>query len=271
MIRGAYSAVPVLFKFWSISSDTYLENLELRPRLTGALAGGYSIIECGQNNVVIGEGVSCVSRPNSGQFPVLVGGYWQYSGTSKSAPYSFYTADKRPDTMLQTDKAYTLTVKGGTWETITAGSMKDTVACAADTAKNAALRVESGATIRPGKVGSVTVSVTAAGAVLHYPAAANAEKYRITDSKGNVVGYSETTTFTDTSFRFGDSRTYTVAGYANGACIGDRSAAVMAKSDADGDGKLTVRDALACVADAKRHGTAVSAEDLAAMLDGLTK
>ena len=45
----------------------------------------------------------------------------------------------------------------------------------------------------------------------------------------------------------------------------------MAKSDADGDGKLTVRDALACVADAKRHGTAVSAEDLAAMLDGLTK
>ena len=41
--------------------------------------------------------------------------------------------------------------------------------------------------------------------------------------------------------------------------------------DADGDGKLTVRDALACVADAKRHGTAVSAEDLAAMLDGLTK
>ena len=271
LIRGAYSSVPVLFKFWSISSDTYLENLELRPRLTGALAGGYSIIECGQNNVVIGEGVSCVSRPNSGQFPVLVGGYWQYSGTSKSAPYSFYTADKRPDTMLQTDKAYTLTVKGGTWETITAGSMKDTVACAADTAKNAALRVESGATIRPGKVGSVTVSVTAAGAVLHYPAAANAEKYRITDSKGNVVGYSETTTFTDTSFRFGDSRTYTVAGYANGACIGDRSTAVTAKSDADGDGKLTVRDALACVADAKRHGTAVSAEDLAAMLDGLTK
>ena len=271
MIRGAYSSVPVLFKFWSISSDTYLDNIELRPRLTGTLASGYSIIECGQNNVVIGEGVSCVSRPNSEQFPVLVGGYWRYSGTSKTAPYSYYTTDKRPDSMLTTDKAYTLTVKGGTWETITAGSMKDTVACAADTAKNAALRVESCATIRPGKVGSVTVSVTAAGAVLHYPAAANAEKYRITDSKGNVVGYSETTTFTDTSFRFGDSRTYTVAGYANGACIGDRSAAVTAKSDADGDGKLTVRDALACVADAKRHGTAVSAEDLAAMLDGLTK
>ena len=34
LIRGAYSSVPVLFKFWSISSDTYLENLELRPRLT---------------------------------------------------------------------------------------------------------------------------------------------------------------------------------------------------------------------------------------------
>ena len=48
---------------------------------------------------------------------------------------------------------------------------------------------------------------------------------------------------------------------------------VLANSDSEEDQalKLTVRDALACVADAKRHGTAVSAEDLAAMLDGLTK
>ena len=87
----------------------------------------------------------------------------------------------------------------------------------------------------------------------------------------NVVGYSETTSFTDTSFRFGDSRTYTVAGYANGACIGDRSAAVTVTSDADGDGRLTVRDALACAAEAKRQGAAVGADDFAAMLGELAR
>ena len=211
-----------------------------------------------------------MARPNSGQFPVLVGGYWQYSGASKSAPYSFYTADKRPDAMLSTDKAYTLTVKGGTWEVITAGSMQDTVACAADTAKNAALRVESGATLRPGAVGDLVAAVTGEGAVLRYAAASDAAKYRITDGEGNLVGYSETTTFTDAAFRFGDSKTYTVAGYANGACIGD-AAKVSVTSDADGDGKLTLHDALLCADAARRGGAPVSEDGFAAMLERLTK
>ena len=269
MIRGAYSAVPVLFKFWSISSDTYLENIELRPRLTGALAGGYSVIECGQNNVVIGAGVSCISRPNSAQFPVLVGGYWQYSGTSKSAPYSFYTADKRPDSLLSTDKAYSLTVLGGTWEVVTAGSMQDT-APLADSAKQASLRIADGATVRPGAVDKLTASVTAAGARLQYTAAEHAEKYRITDADGNLVGYSETASFTDGTFRFGDKKTYTVAAYANGACIGD-GAKVTVESDADGDGALTLHDALILAEQAKRGGAALAAADMTAMLETLAK
>ena len=184
--------------------------------------GGSSIIECGQNNVTIGAGVSCVARPNSGQFPVLVGGYWQYSGASKSAPYRFYTADKRPDAMLQTDKAYTITVKGGTWEHIYPGSMKATTYLE-NSAPNATLTQSSGANIRPAKVTGVKAELSMNGAVISYNADAegNALKYRITDGDGNLVGYSETTTFTDAAFRFGDSKTYTVAGYANGACIGD--------------------------------------------------
>lgn len=250
MIRGAYSSVPVLFKFWSISSDTYLDNIELRPRLTGTLASGYSIIECGQNNVVIGEGVSCVARPNSEQFPVLVGGYWQYSGTSKTAPYSYYTTNKRPDSMLTTDKAYSLTVLGGTWEHIYPGSMQGTTYLE-KSAPNAKLTQRSGATVRPAQVQVVAVTMSMDGPVITYLADENALLYRITDGKGNFIGFSNTTSFTDTSYVIGTTGTYKVAGYVNGACIGDASTAVTVTSygDMNGDGRITITDALLLLAD----------------------
>jgi len=250
MIRGAYSAVPVLFKFWSISSDTYLENLELRPRLTGALAGGYSVIECGQNNVVIGENVSCTSRPNQDQFPVLVGGYWQYGPASKTPAYVHFNTENRPDSMLTTDKAYSLTVLGGTWEHIYPGSMQGTTYLE-KSAPNAKLTQRSGATVRPAQVQVVAVTMSMDGPVITYLADENALLYRITDRKGNFVGFSDTTSFTDTSYVIGTTGTYKVAGYVNGACIGNASTAVTVTSygDMNGDGRITITDALLLLAD----------------------
>ena len=246
MIRGEFSAVPVQFKFWSISSDTYLDNIELRPRTTG----GISVIECGQNNVVFGEGVSCAARPNSEQFPVLVGGYWQYTTASSSSPYKYYTTTARPDSMLTTDKAYSLTVLGGTWSIVTAGSVRNTVQIA-DTAPNATLTLGADAKIRPAKMGKVSASATSAGAVLTYPEIKYALKYRICDGEGNLVGYSDTTSFVDTTYTLGETKSYTVAGYVNGACIGDASAAVTVTSygDMNGDGAITIADALILLTD----------------------
>lgn len=252
MIRGAFSAVPVEFKFWSISSDTYLENLELRPRIIGNLATGYSVIECGQNNVVIGENVSCASRPNNAQFPVLVGGYWQYGKASVTPAYVHFNTTNRPDSMLTTDKAYSLTVKGGTWEHIYPGSMKATTYLE-NSAPNATLKQSSGANIRPAKVTGVAAELSMNGAVISYNADAegNALKYRITDGEGNLVGYSETTEFVDTAYVVGTTKTYQVSGYVNGACIGDSSATATVSSygDMNGDGEITLADALLLLAD----------------------
>lgn len=252
MIRGAFSAVPVEFKFWSISSDTYLENLELRPRTTGNLANGYSVIECGQNNVVIGENVSCASRPNNAQFPVLVGGYWQFGKASVTPAYVHFNTVNRPDSMLTTDKAYSLTVKGGTWEHIYPGSMKATTYLE-NSAPNATLTQSSGANIRPAKVTGVTAGLGMAGAVISYDADAegNALKYRITDGNGNLVGYSETAEFVDTAYVVGTTKTYQVSGYVSGTCIGDSSTSVTVTSygDMNGDGEITLADALLLLAD----------------------
>ena len=252
MIRGAFSAVPVEFKFWSISSDTYLENLELRPRITGNLANGYSVIECGQNNVVIGENVSCASRPNNAQFPVLVGGYWQFGKASVTPAYVHFNTVNRPDSMLTTDKAYSLTVKGGTWEHIYPGSMKATTYLE-NSAPNATLTQSSGANIRPAKVTGVKAELSMAGAVLSYDADAegNALKYRITDGDGNLVGYSETAEFVDTAYVVGTTKTYQVSGYVSGTCIGDSSTSVTVTSygDMNGDGEITLADALLLLAD----------------------
>lgn len=252
MIRGAFSAVPVEFKFWSISSDTYLENLELRPRIIGNLATGYSVIECGQNNVVIGENVSCASRPNNAQFPVLVGGYWQFGKASVTPAYVHFNTTNRPDSMLTTDKAYSLTVKGGTWEHIYPGSMKATTYLE-NSAPNATLKQSSGANIRPAKVTGVAAELSMNGAVISYNADAegNALKYRITDGEGNLVGYSETTEFVDTAYVVGMTKTYQVSGYVNGACIGDSSATATVSSygDMNGDGEITLADALLLLAD----------------------
>ena len=250
MIRGEFSAVPVLFKFWSIQSDTYLDNIELRPRTTGTTASGIAVIECGQNNVVIGEGVSCAARPNSEQFPVLVGGYWQYNAESASSPYKYYAPSRRPSSMLTTDKAYSLTVLGGTWSIVTAGSARNTTQLGG-TAPNATLTLGEDAKIRPAKMGTVTASLSGAGAVLTYPEINHAVKYRICDGDGNLVGYSDTTSFTDTTYTLGETKTYTVAGYVNGACIGDASAAVSISSygDMNGDGAITIADALLLLTD----------------------
>lgn len=251
MIRGAFSAVPVEFKFWSISSDTYLENIVLRPRLTGTLADGYAVIECGQNNVVIGANVSCASRPNAEKFPVLVGGYWQY-GAATSAPYSYFNTAARPQSMLTTDKAYSLTVLGGTWEHVYLGSMKGTFHLASS-APNATLTMGDGVKLRPAQVVGITGKVGGNGAVISFTedASGAAEKYRITDGEGNLVGYTTTGSFVDTKYAAGTSKTYRVSGYVNGACIGDSSATVTVTSygDMNSDGEITMQDVLLLLKD----------------------
>lgn len=246
MIRGEFSAVPVLFKFWSIQSDTYLDNIVLMPRTTG----GISVIECGQNNVVIGEGVSCSARPNAEQFPVLVGGYWCNASESASSPYKYYSPSVRPSSLLTTDKAYSLTVLGGTWSIATAGSVRSSIQLA-NTAPNATMTLGEGVFVRPAKMTGVSVKLSAAGAVLTYPEIKYALKYRVCDGDGNLVGYSDTTTFVDTSYVLGEPKSYTVAPYVNGACIGDASSAVTVTSygDMNGDGEITLADALMLLQD----------------------
>ena len=269
LIRGEFSAVPVLFKFWTIQSDTYLDNIVLQPRLTGSLAGGNAFIECGQNNIVIGEGVSCTARPNSAQFPTLVGGCWQYGAESTTSPYKYYTASARPDSMLTTDKAYSLTVLGGTWDAVVPGSMKHTTPLEAS-APNAKLTFGSGAAIRPGKVSSAKITPTADGAVITYSAAENAQTYRICDGEDNLIGYSDTTSFTDTGRTPGTSVTYTVTAYRDGACMGDRLVAGKAVAgDLDGDRRLTLRDALTLLADVRDGKQGATVDGACAVLTAL--
>lgn len=273
MIRGAFSAVPIDFKFWSISSDTYFENLVLRPRLTGTLANGYAVIECGQNNVVIGENVSCASRPNANKFPVLVGGYWQY-GTATSAPYSYYNTTARPQSMLTTDKVYSLTVLGGTWERVYLGSMKGT-SYLASSAPNATLTLGDGAKIRPAKIKDVKGTINGNGAFISFAedASGAAEQYRITDGDDNLVGYTAGTSFTDTAYVAGTSKTYRVSGYVNGACIGDGSATVTVTSygDMNGDDLITISDVLLLLKDILDGEKSVSLVNVLLQLNQIAK
>ena len=81
------------------------------------------MIECNFNNVVMGEGISCFNRPYGDySFPYLVGGKWRYGGSdTQNAIYKNNFMHSIAD--LYSDKAYTLTVLGGTWGTVEKGSL----------------------------------------------------------------------------------------------------------------------------------------------------
>ncbi len=234
MIKGEMLATPFTFKFLSINSDVYFENISFWP----ATLSNISVIECNFNNVVMGEGVSCISQPTRKTFPVLVGGKWW--STNTSGIYTNFNYSSTAD--VTTDKEYTLTVLSGTWSIATEKSVKSTSQLSTS-APNATLTLGGDAKIRSSKGTAPTVSATSEGAVVTFKSVANAPKYVIYRD-GKVAGYTETTTFVDTAYTFGETVAYSLAGYVNGACIGDAGTATEFTfvADVDGDNDIDVAD-----------------------------
>ncbi len=119
LITAEHGNVVLTFKFIRLHSSVYFDNLIFAPVTVGEI----SVIECNFNNVVMGEGVSCFNRPHGDySFPYLVGGKWRYGGSDmQNEIYKNNFSHSIKD--LYSDKAYTITVLGGTWETIEEGSL----------------------------------------------------------------------------------------------------------------------------------------------------
>ena len=239
MIKGEMSAVPFSFKFLSVNSDVYFDNIAFWP---GTLSN-ISVIECNFNNVVMGEGVSCIAQPTRKTFPVLVGGHWW--STSTGGVYANFNYSKNAD--VTSDKEYTLTVLSGTWSIATKYSVKNT-STLTSTAPNAIIELEGDAKIRPSKATAPTVTATGDGAKLVFKAVAHAPQYVIYKN-GEVIGYTDETTFVDTTWVNGEDASYAVAGYINGACIGDVSDAVAFNftADMDGDSDVDIADVVVAI------------------------
>ncbi|MBQ8837274.1 MAG: family 43 glycosylhydrolase [Clostridia bacterium] len=239
MIKGEFSAVPVTFKFLSVNSDTYFDNIVFMPQT----ANNISVIECNQNNVTMGEGVSCIAQSVRVTFPVLVGGNWWYTGTDSSTVYdNFKYANK---TKVTTDKEYTLTVYSGTWSIATEKSVKDE-AEVATSAPNATLVIDGDAKLRPEKASAPTVKLSSDGAWIKFNDFTYGDTFAIYKD-GVLLGYSNGGGWIDDTYSLGDTATYTVRGYVNGACIGDESDAVEMTSlgDVDGDDDIDIEDVIA--------------------------
>lgn len=118
LITAEHNNVIWEFKCIRINSDVYIDNIIFAP----IAANDVAVIECNFNNVIIGEGVSCINRPfGEREFPYLVGGRWKYGGSlSTTYPYRVFNYDA---TLLSSDSEYTLTVIGGTWEMVEACSV----------------------------------------------------------------------------------------------------------------------------------------------------
>lgn len=237
MIKGGMEATPFGFKFLSLNSDVYFENIVFWP----ATLTNISVIECNFNNVVMGDGVSCIAQPTRKTFPVLVGGNWWSSSTS--GVYANFNYSKNAD--VTSDKEYTLTVLSGTWSIATQYSVKST-STLTSTAPNATFVLAGDAKIRPSQASAPTVSATGDGAKIEFKALKNAPQYVIYKD-GEVLGYTTETTYLDTTWTPGDTAAYSIAGYVNGACIGEASTATSLEfvADIDGDGDIDVADVIA--------------------------
>ena len=238
MIKGEMSAVPFSFKFLSVNSDVYFDNISFWP---GTLSN-ISVIECNFNNVVMGEGVSCIAQPTRKTFPVLVGGHWWSTNTS-----GVYTNFNYANNAAVTkDVANTITVLSGTWSIATEKSVKNT-AQISTSAPSSTIVLGGDVKIRPAQMSAPTVVASAEGAAITFKAVAHAPKYVIYKD-GEVVGYTTETEYLDTTWTPGDAAAeYSVAGYVNGACIGDASAATTLDftADIDTDGDVDVADVIA--------------------------
>ncbi len=127
MITAEHNNVIFSFKFIKIRCPLYLDNIILAPETLN----GISVIECNFNDVVIGEGVSCLNRPRGERdYPYIVGGKWKYIGTDKASVYDNF----RPlSQYMNSTKQYTLRVLGGTWQRVYIESVNNTDAVGGST------------------------------------------------------------------------------------------------------------------------------------------
>ncbi len=139
MIKGEFSAVLFSFKFLSINSDTYFDNIAFVPSTVNYI----SVIECNFNNVVMGEGVSCIDQPTRTDFPYLVGGRWWTAKTDGVYKNFNYTSEQD----LREDVENTITVLSGTWSLVSEKSVKDLSELPLS-APSSSLDIEDGAQMR---------------------------------------------------------------------------------------------------------------------------
>ncbi|MBR5538587.1 MAG: glycoside hydrolase family 43 protein [Clostridia bacterium] len=225
------------YKFISVNSDVYFDNIIFVPETRD----GMSVIECNFNNVTFGDGVSTLFSPKRREFPFIIGGRWQYTGAN---PAEVYNNFRYEESELSTDKEYSLKVYSGTWEGVAAGTMKGRVAVA-DSAPNAIFAMPGDAIIRPAVVKNVETKTSSAGTIVTFDEVEYAEKYQVLRN-GDVVGYTDTTRFVDTTRVLGNDAEYEVRAYANGCCIGAPSKVdtIRTYGDMNGNGKLDFADAL---------------------------
>ncbi len=258
-ITGEFT-VPFIFKFLSVNSDTYFDNIAFWPNTSTNI----SIIEGNYSNLVMGEGVSCIAQPTRVHFPYLIGGQWRYTGSSSDAGYANHKHVS--DAALKSDKAYTLTVYNGTWTLVTKDSLRDTTLLA-DYSPNASVILFDDALVRPAKPEAPIATASGRGAKIAVTPVEYATKY-IVYKNGVKLGYTTDNTFLDTTFVPGVATSYAVAPYAHGACIGDVSAAVTLTGygDQDGDGDITVEDAISLLRQLLGGNTAIRLLDVLVLL-----
>ncbi len=118
LITAEHTNVIWEFRYIRFQTDVYVDNIIFAPMDENDI----SVIECNYNNVIIGEGVNCIDSPfGERKFPYIVGGKWKYVGSRLySSPYRDFNYS---NSQLYSDKEYTLTVLGGTWEMIESGSV----------------------------------------------------------------------------------------------------------------------------------------------------
>ncbi|MBQ7012193.1 MAG: family 43 glycosylhydrolase [Clostridia bacterium] len=144
MITAEHNNVILTFKFIKAQGPLYMDNIILAPETQN----GMSVIECNFNTVVMGEGMSCLNRPyGENDYPYLVAGKWKYTGDDTASVYDKFNSN---ESFLVSDKEFTLSVLGGTWQQVFEGSAIQTEAVA-DSAINGTVTVDRFARVVNGK------------------------------------------------------------------------------------------------------------------------
>lgn len=259
-IKGEFS-VPFTFKFLSVNSDTYFDDIVFWPNT----ANNVSVIEGNFCNVTMGDGVSCIAQPTLPTFPVLVGGVWRYSGNDSSATYDNFRY--ATDAATASEKPYTLRVYSGTWSIASAGNVRDTTMLKADYTPKAVLVLTGDAIVRPKTPDAPKVRFNGFGAMITVSPVDFAETYLVYKN-GEKLGYTDGTTYLDKTYVPGTKAKYSVAPYANGACIGNTSSSTTLTSfgDRDANGEINITDVLLLLEDLLHGNEEISLLDVIRLL-----